>query len=556
MMLRKWGAGVLLSLVILLFAAATCFVIPSPSKYHGDEKFYTDAALRMCAADDYWTPQYSSGRIRLLKPILAYWPIVASFKTFGVSLATSRLPAVLAGALSLVCVFWLGRVVFKSDRIAVLASVLLASNVEFLTLSARATPDALVTAFCAVSMLGFAMVWFGEARWQTGAFLAWCGIGLAVQTKGLLGLSPLAANLLFAVMAKPEDWRARARALSGWLPVLTGLALATFWYVVMLRLHGAGALRSFFDDQVGAKVSLSPVTVLLNFGTYFLAGLRHSLPWTLLLAAAAILNRKTFLRFWTRHRAACIFLVVLFLLLVLGFSFGNMRRSRYMTVSYPALALLFAAALCEFWENVRLQKIVGQIMMILGIVLNAFSAALFIWGGWLGWRLAAASVALAAVGIAGIWLARRHNAFARWCWIGVLMALFYAVFDGAIRTVSTPSPLPGLAQRLMLLNPPQKEIVTFKIEESAAALLRLNTHGKLIIRPLREEDAARPAPVLITTRQGRESPLLENYKFESAGLAPEAVRVRDALQKFRFSKRGRNSSRRDVEYFIGAPMRY
>lgn len=533
---------------ILLYLLVVGFVLPSGSKYHGDERFYTDAALRMCDTGDYWTPYFASGKIRLLKPIAAYWGVAGSFKAFGVSLFTSRVPSVIAGAFSILATFYLGRAVFRSDRIGALAALALASNIEFLTLSARATPDAQVTLWTVVSLLGFARIWFQERTHWSSAFLAWGGIGLAIQTKGLLGLCPLGAILLFMIIARPENWRTAVRTALDWRAILLGCALALFWYLWMVKVHGIGALRDFFDDQVGAKVSLSPGFILHNFFTYAMAGIRHFLPWTLVLGVGLILARRDLSSFWRAHRPACIFLLVLFPMLVCAFSFGNMRTSRYVMISYPALAVLLAALLNAWWKDERgfLSRAIPALGGFLTVLSSGFIAASF----WLGWRLAFAGALLVALGGTGFFMARCRESLLRWCWIAGLMVVLYGVFDGAIRPTSTPTPFLPMARALFAEGAAGQAVYTWQVEETAASQLRLAGHNKFQVRQLTRANFHEQPRLLLTTARGTEKLSPEAYAFRKVELEDRALQVRDLLRPFRRTDRGRNTAGRNTEYWI------
>jgi 4-amino-4-deoxy-L-arabinose transferase-like glycosyltransferase len=555
---RKAAGGIgpwpLLLLLLILFAASVAFVIPSFSKYHGDERFYTDAALRMTATGDYWTPYFASGKIRLLKPIVTYWAIAGSFKTFGVSLAASRAPSLCAGLLSIALVFYLGKTLFNSARVGLLSAALLASNIEFLVLSARATPDALVTLFSLVAMTGFAIVWFGEGRSLKGPMLAWCGIGLAVQTKGLLGLCPVVACAVFLAVARPPDVRARAARLFDWRALPPGILLATFWYVVMFRLHGASALRDFFDDQVGAKVSLSLGFILKNMLSYLTAGLRHFLPWTLAACVWGFLWRKEVREFWNTHRAKCVFLLVLFPMLVLVFSFGNMRAGRYVMISYPPLSALIAVLLDRFLAAPGFERVLRRGVLVAGVVALAVAVALLAFGAQYTWRVAAASSFLCAIGVSGVLLRRRLSPLALCLWVAALVISLHAVFDGAIRSVSTPTPFAAMASQIFEARPGTSLALTYKVEETAASQLRLAAGGRLQVRPAQKTDLESGANILLTTAEGRKAEAVEAaWLFSPVALSPETIRVRDALNKFRRTKDGRNTAGRNTEYYIGIP---
>ena len=89
-------------------------------KEHPDEKHYTDAALIMLESGDLITPRTYTGALRVNKPPGTYWLILASFKTLGVSLFSSRLPSALAGLGILLLVYFLGKALTqnKDGRVA------------------------------------------------------------------------------------------------------------------------------------------------------------------------------------------------------------------------------------------------------------------------------------------------------------------------------------------------------------------------------------------------------------------------------------------------------
>ena len=63
-----------------------------------------------------------------------------------------------------------------------------AQQLDRFTISIRSTPDVLLSLFVLLSLWGFARILFeGNRSWSSYA-LAWVGAGLAVQTKGLLGI--------------------------------------------------------------------------------------------------------------------------------------------------------------------------------------------------------------------------------------------------------------------------------------------------------------------------------------------------------------------------------
>lgn len=476
------------SIALLLFVAALIYVIPSAAVYHGDEHFYTDASLRMMQSGDYWTPYFSDGRIRLLKPGLTYWLIAASFQSLGVSLLASRLPFVIAGMLVLFVLYQLARTVLNCRQTAWLSAAILASNYEFLTLCARATPDILLCLFVLTSMWGFARIWFQDDRTWLGPALAFVGMGLAVQTKGFLGMFPLGVNLLFALIARP-GWE-RIRRLMRWEAIMAGLVIALFWYVVMWLRHGGDALLGFFSDQVTARVEHNAGSMVENLVNYFIAGLRHFLPWTLLLFGLLAWRWREVMDLWKHRRAEWLFLLLMFAVLIIVFSMGNIRRGRYLIASYPFLALFLADILASFWSQQRLQQLLGRLIGGIVFLLLPTGLLLLAPGLFLGnWRLIVGGGLLLSLAASGWRIRSSSEDGYRWIWLAGAGLGIFALFCGCIRPVFSPTPLESVAQLLTQSASVGDTVQTWGLKYTEAGMLRVLTGGRLNISALSDEQA-------------------------------------------------------------------
>lgn len=477
---RGWGwLGLLLGVIGLLLALLP--VIATPEQYHGDERFYTDAALTMTRTGDYWTPRFADGRLRLQKPILAYWAIAASFHALGVNLLAARLPFLLAGVLTVLATALLAQAVWRERRLSLLAALVMASNIEMLTLSSRATPDVLVCLFVLVSMVGFARVWFGAGASPVPPLLAYGGMGLALQSKGLMGVVPLAANLLFVLLARPD--RARVRRLWHRPAILLGLALGGFWYVVMLQRHGLDAMQDHVADQVGTRLEHHVGFIVGNLASYLFAFFRHALPWTLVLLAGLVWQRRVLAAFWRTRRPECLFLLSLAATLVVVFTFGNIRRTRYLAASYPMVAVLLAGALAPLLEDAQIQTWMRRLLRAAAGLALAVGVFLLLAGAAMGpeFRLVAGGLVLLVLGGAGFAIRQATAGPATWLWIASAAVIAFALGGAVVSPVFSPSPLRGVAAALDSAGAAGAPVLTLGVSRAAAAELRLLTGGRVAL---------------------------------------------------------------------------
>src|SRR5262245_3890883 len=78
-------APFLLPALLLTFATGLFPFAADYLLYHPDERHYADAGIRMVQSGDFFTPRTAEGELRLRKPILPYWCVVAGFQTVGIS---------------------------------------------------------------------------------------------------------------------------------------------------------------------------------------------------------------------------------------------------------------------------------------------------------------------------------------------------------------------------------------------------------------------------------------------------------------------------------------
>lgn len=470
-------------LMLALLFGGLVWVINNPGYVHPDEHFYTDAAIQMVRAGDPWTPLYPDGRPRLEKPILTYWAMASSFDAFGINLFSSRLPSTLAGVLVVGLTFQLARAITDSRPTALVATAIMTGNIALLIISTRATPDIFLCLFTLVSIWGVARVWFQRDQSWIGPLLAFGGMGLAVQTKGLLGLWPLAAIVVFGLMGRPEP--GLTKRLLHWPAITIGITLAVFWYAVMFQRHGNAAFRNLYEDQLGSYVTFSPLSILRSAAAYFWGSLINFLPWTLLLLATGFERHAALAAFWQNHRPQMLFALIPFVLLTVAFSFGTIQAQRYLTSALPMLAVLVASVLFHVPIGEAVWKWVQRFGWFIAGLEILGSMGLLLAAGVNGCGLLlAAGLALLAVGIVGVMVLRRDDKLWCWVWIAGLIATTFVVGRSCLQPLSYPPALPSLAKRLLQQNRAGTRVCAWQLRPSRVGLLHLLTEGRFPIGEL------------------------------------------------------------------------
>lgn len=177
----------------------------TPGLYDYDEGMYAEIAREMVATGHWLVPRFD-GVPYLEKPPLIYWMTAASFRAFGRSAGTARLPIALAGVVGGLAVFALVRR-WGDSRGAVYAALSLATAFGYFLYSRILMLDVPLTAFLTLTLLASSIA-FHAPRRRTAAFaLACTGAGFATMVKGLVGvvfpIAILAACRVFAKVWTP-----------------------------------------------------------------------------------------------------------------------------------------------------------------------------------------------------------------------------------------------------------------------------------------------------------------------------------------------------------------
>ena len=512
-------------LLSLLFFAALAPSLPDLSRYHGDERYYTDAAITMMQSGDYLTPRYADGTARFRKPLLTYWVLCASYKVFGINVFASRFPFLLAGC-GVVWLTWrLGRTLFGQSN--VLSALVLAANVQTMTIATRSTPDILLCLFVTASLCGFAEILLRESTEWPSYALAYLGIGLAGATKGLWGLLPL----LFATGY--WLWHARHVPLKRFAPpmwVIAGVSVGLSWFVVAAFKYGRTSLQIFLEDQTMMQTEPVKWFLITNVLDYGAAVLRHFLPWSIL----ALIGWRHVKPFARENRKALWFALGWFALVFIVFSFGFVRRTRYLLPTYPCIAVVLGAFLPLFAQQPWLRRTSLTILQI-GIAAGVLAAIV---GARLDWRLTIGGSMMAGVAV-GLIKAPRLNA------LGIFVIVAFSVAMTCLRPLVQVNPAHAIARKLKPVA--GQPVATLGTPPALNSQLRVVSAGRI------NPQEARSVPtngVLLLTETWRDKVAAAGYQIEVAGFQARRTRGGDVWRAWRAGHRDEMFARNRQNYYV------
>ncbi len=256
-----------------------------------DEPRYAVAVREMRARGDWITPSFN-GEPRYHKPIFIYWVMGLGTALFGDNPYGARFGSAIAGSLTCMLTWWLGRQMFGRPAGRLAALVLVTAPIMVVE-SKFATTDATLALFVTLAQV---CLWRLNQGPSTRAAMGfWAAMGLATLTKGPVGPALVAAAGVASwwFRGSTDCWR-RLEWRRGLL-LFAGLTLP--WFVAI----GITSRGDFFRFAVGVQM-IQRVTSKLEEhggfpGFYAITTLATFFPWSALVPAAVVAA-------WARRRTS------------------------------------------------------------------------------------------------------------------------------------------------------------------------------------------------------------------------------------------------------------
>lgn len=380
-------------LIWLLLAVLWFSTLGFRDLIHPDEGRYAEIAREMAQTGEWITP-HLNGLKYFEKPALHYWISAAAFKLFGESEWVARLWPGLSGFLLVTLLHFTAKKywgILSADFTALVTAggLWLVGDSHYLTL------DMGLGLFMSLTLCGFLLAFqpgINQSQQRNYLLIAWAAMGLAMLTKGLVGIVlPAAVLVLYTAVTRHWFIWKQINWISG---TAIFLLISAPWFIAV-SVKNPEFFHFFFIHEHFERFTTTEhkrIGAWYFFLPILLAGL---LPWTTLLPHSL---KQGLSETNTAFRPK-LFLLIWFGFIFVFFSLSSSKLPSYILPIFPALSLLLGEHLAQSkaselkWHAFSL----AVFWLLFGIALffagphrkESLDQAYFLWGSMVSVPLAA-----------------------------------------------------------------------------------------------------------------------------------------------------------------------
>jgi 4-amino-4-deoxy-L-arabinose transferase-like glycosyltransferase len=354
MEIKRWWC-LLLMVAVIWFGTLEYRKLIKP-----DEGRYAEIPREMIVSGDWVTPRLNDLKY-FEKPPLQYWATAAAYTVFGEHQWSSRLWPALTGFCGLLLVWFAGTRLFGREA-GQYATLILGSSFLYVAIGHINTLDMGVTFFLTLGIVGLLLGQQAEADTRTRRnwlYCAWAALGLAVLSKGLIGLVlPAAALVIYSVLQRDlTPWK-RLNLVTG---LLMFLLVTAPWFILVMKANPEFFERFFIYEHYTrfSTKDLGRYQPWYYFIPILLAGM---LPWTILMFDTLLRTWKGSVYIGKAFNPER-FLLIWVVFIYAFFSVSGSKLPSYLLPIFPALALLMGKRLDEMRERVLLWQLAPVLLV-------------------------------------------------------------------------------------------------------------------------------------------------------------------------------------------------
>lgn len=336
-----------------------------------NEVFYAQSAKEMIQQNTWSTP-YLFGKPQFEKPIFSYWLFKLGFKLFGVNAFAARFFPAIFGILGVVTLYFLGLLGFKDRKKAFLSSIILMSCGMYIGLAKTVFTDMFFSVFIAMTFTFFYFAYVNEKKKLLGLLLSAICMGLAVLTKGPLGiLIPFLAVIVFLAVKKNLKFLFCKDTLFAFFMLLIIIAP---WYIFMIQKYGSAFINEFIlNDNLRRAVEAQHEghDTWYYYPSLIMSGM---LPWSLFVVGALIFLYKPLRQ---KENSFYIFLICWILSVFAIFQAAHSKVGNYIFPLFPPLALFAGGFIRDILDDSKNKSILYVVLSIISFFVLAIPIALF-----------------------------------------------------------------------------------------------------------------------------------------------------------------------------------
>lgn len=341
-------------LLVLILALAIQFSGINVAFFTDDPGLYGAISKNMLSKGSYWE-LYSYGKDWLDKPHFPFWTAALSFKLFGVSTWSYKLPALLFFLLSAIYTYLFAKKNY--GRQTALMAVLILVSAQHIFMSntdVRAEPYLMALIIGSVYHFYLLEKRFSWTDLIMGSLFAAC----AVMTKGIFVLIPIGAGVFGELLFKK---RYQEILKIKWLLaiLLTAVFILPEIYSLYVQFdsqpqkttfqgkHISGIKWFLWDSQFGRFINSGPITRKSGSVFFYVHTLIWAFaPWFFMLIYAVFINIK---KVWQKQQLTEYFSLCAAISMWLVFSLSGFQLPFYTNIIFPFFAIITAVV----WNEMR-----------------------------------------------------------------------------------------------------------------------------------------------------------------------------------------------------------